>query len=54
MKAIQENGLVFNSKYCDIHYPQISFYGCMLTADGTELDLAKVQGTVAIPIPKDV
>ena len=52
MRVAAKEGLVFNSKKCDIKGDKISFYGAMYTRDGIRPDPQKIEDLQAIPEPK--
>ena len=43
--------IVFNSTKCWIRKPQIAFYGTVFTAQGMQLDHAKIQALQDLPTP---
>ena len=53
MKTVGQNGVVFNSKYCNIWQPEINFYSAIFTSKGMKPDPTKVQAIQDIPTPEN-
>ena len=51
VETAKENGIVFNSTKCCIKQSQIAFYGTVFTAQGMQLDPAKIQALQDLPTP---
>ena len=51
MIEAKKNGLVFNSKKCQIKQPEIEYFGMIISANGMKPDQAKVEDLKAMPAP---
>ena len=51
METSKNHSIVFNSTKCHIRQPQIAFYGTFFTAQGMQLDPAKIQALQDLPTP---
>ena len=52
LKTALAEGLVFNSRKCQISKPQITFFGTIFSAKGMKPDPIKIQALQALPTPQ--
>lgn len=52
MRAVRDNGLVLNSKKCELQKQNVKFFGTAYDKDGIHADEEKIKIIKALPDPK--